>query len=85
MSVKRFDADINGNHYEDADGSYVQVEDYDALATRLRAAEALLLESDACIDILLGDGDNERGRELLAAIERHWNEYPEPLEETSDV
>ena len=55
------------------------------LATRVRAAEFLLLEADACIDILLGASGNERGRDVLAAIERHWQTYPEPLEETSDV
>jgi hypothetical protein len=45
---------------------------------RLHAAEALLELADAVIEILLGDARHEHAQEIRAAIERHWQQYPDP-------
>ena len=50
-----------------------------ALASRLIVAEKLLLLADEVIETLKGDADNESASELLAAIEQHWQAYPEPV------
>ena len=50
-----------------------------ACAQRVIAAEALLHDADAVIEILRGDQPHILSGDLLAAIEQHWQTYPEPL------
>jgi hypothetical protein len=54
------------------------IEQRDALAVRLNAAELLLQEAEYVIELLLGDGYNEQAHQVLTAIEQHWQQYPDP-------
>ena len=54
-------------------------DDYDALIARLAESEVLLQEADEVIEILHGDMDNPTVKSLLAAIEKHWQTYGEPV------
>jgi hypothetical protein len=46
---------------------------------RLKAAETLLEQADDIIEILLGDARHLHAEDLRAAIERHWEKYPDEL------
>lgn len=65
------------------DADYYYADDVDkslaTLATRLAAAEKLLHDADAVIEILLGDFHHKHAEEVVATIAEHWNTYPEPL------
>jgi hypothetical protein len=50
----------------------------DALKVQLHAAERLLEQADAVIEILLGDAFNEHAQEIRDGIERHWQQYHDP-------
>jgi hypothetical protein len=51
------------------------------IGERLCAAEFLLQQAEIVIEILKGDAANQSASEVLAAIENHWQTYPEPIDE----